>query len=193
MDKNSFVRKLLNRSEVKDYTSAFLFFLISSIFTLFAIKPALSIAFSLNKEAESLQKVDQVYEKNLTQLVQLQTNLEKVQDKTYLLDQALPKMPETKTFIDDIKRVSSQEGILIEKLDLSEVDLKNDVNKGDIGVLSVNMQTTSNFAAVNSMITNLSKQKRIKSIKSFKITSTTPDSTESAALDIKLEIEAYYL
>lgn len=193
MDKNSFIKKLLNKSEVKDYTSAFLFFLISSIFTLFAIKPALSIAFSLNKQAESLQKVDQVYEKNLGQLVELQTNLEKVQNRTYLLDQALPKMPETKTFIDDIKRVSSQEGILIKKLDLSTVDLKNDINKGEIGVLSVTMQTTSNFKSINSMVNNLSKQKRIKNIKSFRIISENPESSGSALLNITLEIEAYYL
>jgi Tfp pilus assembly protein PilO len=193
MDKTAFIRKLLNKPEVKDYTSAFLFFLISSVFALFAIKPAISIAFSLNKQAADLHKVDQVYEQNLGKLVELQTNLEKIQDKTYLLDQALPKMPETKTFIDDIKRVSSQEGILIEKLDLSSVDLKNDALHDDIGVLSVSMQTTSNFKSIDAMVNKLIQQKRIKSIKNMKITTESTESSGSATLNVTLDIEAYYL
>jgi hypothetical protein len=61
MDKQSLVKKLLGQKEAKDYSYAVLFLIISSFFALFAIKPALSIAFSLKREAADLDRINILY------------------------------------------------------------------------------------------------------------------------------------
>jgi Tfp pilus assembly protein PilO len=193
MDKQSLVKKLLGKKEAKDYSYAFLFLVISSFFAVFAIKPALSIAFSLKREAADLDHINVLYENNLTKLVDVQTSLEKVRDKTYLLDLAAPKMPETKTLIDDIKQSASSEGILISKLSLSDVDLKNESKSQDLKKISINMETKSNFTAVNKFIHKITDQKRIKTVRSLKILSDEAVASGSSQLRIVMEIEGFYL
>jgi Tfp pilus assembly protein PilO len=193
MDKQSLVKKLLGQKEAKDYSYAVLFLIISSFFALFAIKPALSIAFSLKREAADLDRINILYENNLTKLVDVQTSLEKVRDKTYLLDMAAPKMPETKTLIDDIKQSASSEGILIQKLSLSDVDLKNDSKSKDLKVIAINMETRSNFTSVNNFIHKITDQKRIKTLRSLKILSDESVASGEGQLRIVMEIEGFYL
>jgi Tfp pilus assembly protein PilO len=193
MDKQSLIKKLMGKKETKDYTYAFLFFVISSFFAFFAIRPALTIAFSLKREAADLDRINTLYENNLTKLVDVQTSLEKVRDKTYLLDMAAPKMPETKTLIDDIKQSASSEGILISKLSLSDVDLKNESKSNDLKVLSIDMETKSNFTSINNFIHKITDQKRIKTIRSLKILTDELVASGAGQLRIVMEIEGFYL
>lgn len=192
MDKQSLIQKLLEKKEVKDYTYAIFFLVVSSIFAIFAIRPALNIAFSLQKEEDNLRKVNSVYEQNLSQLVSLQANLQKVQDKEYLLDEALPLTPDTKTLIDDIKRNASEEGILLKRLSLSNIDLKTEQKKQDLSTIAVSMETTSDYVAVNNFLKKLVSQRRLKDVKNMKIVANEVAASGSASLKIVLEIEGYY-
>lgn len=193
MDRQLLIKKFLTRKEVKDYTYAILFFVISSFFTLFAIKPALSIAFSLRRQAFDLERINAIYEKNILKLVDIQFKIENIRDKTYLLEQTVPKKPETKTLVDNIKQVASAEGILINNLSLSSVDLKKEVEETKLRLLLINMETTAEFAAAHNFIEKITQQKRIKTIKNLKILKGENSSTDSAHLKIMMEIEGYYL
>jgi len=193
MDRQLLIKKILARKEVKDYTYVILFFLISSFFILFAVKPALSIAFSLKRQAFDLERINAIYEKNILKLVEVQFKLENIRDKTYLLEQAVPKKPEMKTLVDNIKQIASAEGTLVNSLNLSSVDLKKETKETKLRPLLINMETTAEFAATHSFIEKIIEQKRIKMIKDLKILKGENSSTDSAHLKIMMEIESYYL
>ncbi len=193
MDKQLLIKKILAKKEVRDYTQIILFFLISSFFLLAAIKPALTIAFSLKREIFDLERINAIYERNILKLVDAQFKLENIRDKTYLLDQALPKSPEMKTLVDNVKQVASAEGVLIDSLSLLSVDLKKEIKGIQPKPLIINMEIKGEFSTVNNFIKKISDQKRIKIIKNLKILKETDFSTESAHLKIIMETEGYYL
>ncbi len=194
MDKYTILQKFLNKKEAKDYTYAVLFFVLSSIFAIFAIKPALSIAFNLTRKVSDLRHVNEIYEKNLNELVDLQTQMQKVQDKSYLLDDAIPHMPDTKVLIDDIKRSASQEGILINKLNLEDLDLKNNSTTKVTKLVTINMETITDYKSVQVFLKNFLDQRRLKNIRQMKITTDEESvSSDSSKIRIQLEIEGYYL
>lgn len=193
MDKQLLIKKILAKKEIRDYTNMILFFFISSFFIIFAIKPALTIVFSLKREGFDLERINAIYEKNILKLVDVQFKMENIRDKTYLLEQAMPKKPEMKTLVDNIKQVASVEGILIDNLSLSSVDLKKETKDIQPKPLIINIETRAEFYAVNSFIKKITDQKRIKIIKNLKILRETDFSTESAHLKIMMETEGYYL
>lgn len=193
MDKQLLIKKILAKREIRDYTYMILFFIISSFFTLFAIKPALTIVFSLKREAFDLERINAIYEKNILKLVDIQFKLENIRDKTYLLDQAMPKRPEMKTLVDNIKQLASAEGMLIDNLSLLSVDLKKKTKDTQKKPLIINIETKAEFSAVNIFIKKITDQRRIKTIKNLKILRETDFSTDSAHLKIMMETEGYYL
>jgi hypothetical protein len=56
------IRDALNKSPYKDYSYAIMFFLVSTFFVVFVIRPVLSIAVALQKESSELEQVNKVYE-----------------------------------------------------------------------------------------------------------------------------------
>lgn len=192
MDKEK-ILAILRKKEVKDYTYAILFFGIASFFAFFAIKPALSIAFTLKQQATQLRKTDDIYEKNINQILQIQNDLEKIRDKTYIVEEAIPKMPDTKILVDDIRQAANSEGITIREFNLSAVDLKKKGRDENLKSLSIDMETDANFSQINSFIRRLAGQRRLKQVSGVKITRKEVFSTESAQLKINLEIESFYL
>jgi len=193
MEKQLLIKKILSKREIRDYTNMILFFFISSFFIIFAIKPALTVAVSLKREAFDLERINNIYEKNILKLVDIQTKLESVRDKTYLLDQALPKKPEIKTLIDDLKKTASVEGMLINTLTLPSVNLKSKTKNNQLKPLTINMETTAEFPNVKSFLQKIISQRRIKTIKNLKILREGNFSTTSALLKIMMEVEGYYL
>lgn len=185
--------KILNQPEMKDYTTAILFFVAFAFFTLVVIRPALIIAFSLQREAGDLKRIDAVYEKNISKLIFIQSTLENIRGKVYLLDQAMPKSPKTTLLIDDIRKVASEQNINLSNLNLSNVDLKNIQNKTKLNTLTVNLETETNFVAAKKFIDNLMSQRRIKTIKSLTISRIENLSSGSANLKISFILEGYYL
>lgn len=193
MDKKTILRNIFGREEVRDYTYQILFFLLASLFAYLIIKPALSIAFSLKREAQDLKNIREVYEKNRDRLVSLTTNLTFIRDKIYLLDIALPRLPGTKILIDDIKNAATENNLVIEDLNLSNVNLKSDKDMNQLKILSISMQTSGNFTDAKGFILKLSDQARLKTIKNLRILKEDKEASESGGLKVILELEGYYL
>ena len=58
------ILELLKQKQVQDYTFSIAFFLVFSFFVIFAIRPNLITAFSLQKELEELKLLMEKYVKN---------------------------------------------------------------------------------------------------------------------------------
>ncbi|NTU46576.1 type 4a pilus biogenesis protein PilO [Candidatus Roizmanbacteria bacterium] len=185
------------RSKIKDYSFVIGFFLVFSFFIVFAIRPNIATVITLNKQLETLKKTDSAYENIILHIVDLQTVLEKNRDDFILLDQALPSRPQVNKVVDDVKNSATASGILIKRLDISEVSLKEDSNKKNVKSYAVNIETNSNYEQSKSFIDMLLKQRRLKSINTISIQrgdeTETQVSSKSGALIMKLEISGYYL
>ena len=181
----------LKDTRTKDYTFTTLFFIIFSIFIFFAIKPSLSTAIGLSKQEKELKATDQKYELLIGQIVQIQTALEQVRDRLYLIDEALPSQPYLNVIMSDIQRSATKNNVSVRKIAVQRVNLvetKKDVFRSMI----VNVELGSSFEDYVRFERDMMRQRRLKNIKSV-IIDREELGSESATLKIKAEIEGYYL
>jgi Tfp pilus assembly protein PilO len=192
MNRNAIIEKLTSK-RVKDYSFTIIFFIVFSFFIIFAIRPNLTTVFSLQKQLKELRALDASYENVIIHIVDLQSLLETNRDNMYLLDEALPGSPQVNKVIDDLKRSASESGVPIRKIDIGEVNLKEDEKKKDIKGFTLSLETNSNFVEVKSFIDLFMNQRRLKMVRNLSIIKDTKDGTGSASLKIKMDISGYYL
>ena len=200
------IREALNRGSVKDYTYAVLFFLVSTFFIIFVVRPVLTIAFSLQKEAEELEHINKVYEENISKVLQVQSELEKVRDKKPILSQALPERAQVKLLLDDIQKAAEAQGIQVEKVIVTGIFLKEPPisektePEGSVepepSTQSVRVQLTlvGSYEQTNNFMTALLNQRRLKSIETLTVQNVEYlTRSEQTGLQLSVRIDAYYL
>ena len=183
--------KILNR-KTADYSFIVVFFLLFSFFIIFAIKPNLETAFKLNKELSELKKIDITYNNVISQIVDTQSVLLQHRDDIALLHQALPDTPQLNKVVSDIQTAASTSGVLVDKLNVSTLDLSHQNNKTMKNYI-VTLYTTSDFPSVKTFIDTFFTQRRLKLIKRAEIGKETQQSSDSGKLRVLLELEGYYL
>ncbi|GIW64964.1 MAG: hypothetical protein KatS3mg092_0897 [Patescibacteria group bacterium] len=80
MEKNQLKKNIFSKSQ--DYTYIILFLIIFSIFIFFAINPSLKTAFSLKKEKNDLEVINNIYEQKIINIANIQNQLEENREKT---------------------------------------------------------------------------------------------------------------
>jgi len=202
------IREALNSGPIKDYTYAILFFFVSSFFIVFVIRPVLSIAVSLQKEAVELEEVNKVYEENITRVLKLQSDLEQVRDRKHLLTEALPERANIKPLLDDIQKAAQEQGIQLDKVAVSGIYLKESSADKELAtsqlqpgadlpstqIINLQLNITGSYDQTRNFIAGLLNQRRIKNVESF-TTRNIEFLTKSAStgLQLDLKIESYYL
>lgn len=195
MDKNALVQKLLKQissKRAKDYTFASLFFIVFSVFVFFAIRPSLVTAFSLKKEESELNQLNDTYEKIISKIVSIQSSFEEYRDDLHLFSEAIPSKPNVNRLIGDIEQATATSSVAISKINTGEVNLV-DRTKGTLRSTTVNIDASADFENLLQSIQEIYGQRRLKKIKRLDISSQTKDSSGSAGLKLKLEVEGYYL
>lgn len=181
----------LQEPKTRDYTSTTIFFIVFSIFIFFAIRPSLSTALSLSKQEMNLKSADTKYELLIGQIVQIQSALETVRDKLYLVDEALPDQPFLNIIVHDLQNDAAKNHVDINKIAVSRISLVGTEDKV-FRILSVSVELSSTFADYINFERDLTQQRRLKKVKSVDIARDELGSS-SAKLIIKAEIEGYYL
>jgi Tfp pilus assembly protein PilO len=192
MNKKNLLDKLLNR-KAKDYSFAIIFFIIFSFFVLVVIRPNITTVLNIQKELTELQKLDTDYEQAIFNIIAIQSKLEKNREFFPLLNSALPSDPQVNKIVDDIRKVASDSGIEITKIEINQVNLKEKKSNTKPNSLFVAMEFDNDFVRTNKFIQELLVQRRLKTIRSLNISRNLSEGTESAGLIIKLEVEGYYL
>lgn len=193
MDKKSLITKLLGRHEIVDYSYAILFFLISSFFLVFAVKPALSIAFSLQRESIDLKRVNDVYERNILKLVDIQSNLEQIRDQLYLLDTAVPPTPYVQALVTDVRGIATEEGLNLRNFEITPINFKNAAGGKKVQMVTISMQTDGSYQAASDFIQKMIEQKRLKTISKIQMSRDERSASSSSQLRIVIETNGYYL
>lgn len=196
MKKDSLLAKILTNKQMRDYTSATLFLIISAVFTFLAVKPSLSTAFSLKKEAEDLKKMNEAYEENIEKITVLQSQLADIGSKTYLLYEAMPEKPQINPIINSYKQSAVNEGIILKSFSLSssKINLKGGEKDTGIEILPIDLDFDADYNKLNNFINNIVNRRRITVFKSIDISeSKEATATISGDLNFKGAMEAYYI
>lgn len=193
MNTKNFVTQLLSKKEIADYTYITLFFIISTMFVVFAIRPSLTIAFALRKEAQELKKINNKYEQNIVKIIALQSQLESVRNKIYLLEEATPSKPEIKIVVNNLQTAADQSGVQLKEFTIPEIILKGELKKEGLQNIPLSLNLESEYQKLNNFINDLLLKRRLAVIKNLEINKTDVESTGSAELKYGIEIENYYL
>lgn len=192
MTKDSLIKQLTSK-KAKDYTYAIIFFLIFSFFIFFVIRPNLINVFSLQEELGKLRIMDTGYENVIEKIINIQTFLETNRNDLYLLDQAVSSTPQINKLIQDIEAAASSSGIVITQINISKIDLKNKSEQTKKNILMVNVATHAGFGEAKEFVNNLITERRLKNLKNITLDRNEKSASSSATLDIKIDLEGYYL
>ena len=190
------IKRIFGKKEMYDYYYIIAFLLIFSFFIFYIIKPSLTTAFGLKTEFDELEKVYKIYENNILEIRKISLFLQSSVDNIILIDQAIPQMPETKTLIEDIKNAAVDNKVILTNLTLASFDLKNSSKNNQLKSLIVKMETTGKYADIVNFSQQLIRQKRLKTINSFKIGKKEDEAvaaSEEANLKVDIELIGYYL
>ena len=176
MDKEKLLQ-LLSNKEVRKYGFDIAFFVIFSFFLIFAIRPNLITAFSLQKELQDLKIQNKESEAVILQVVNYQSTLEEYRDKIPLLDQAVPSTPTIAQVVDEIRKSASDSGILLHAVSVESIDLKGEqesevkTQQSDaIDSFTVSVNGSASINGANVFLDKLMNQRRLKKIDSVTLT-----------------------
>lgn len=191
MEKSLIIKKLFSK-KTQDYTYAIAFFFIFSFFVFYIIRPNLITVFEINTKIEQLKTINKLYGEQIDKIVEVQSSFEENRDDFFLLKEAIASKPEVNKLLSDVDVSSEGSRLTSERIAVSDINLKD---KGSINKLKsfvINMNLIGAFDDTIAFINKIYNQRRLKSIPELELTRG-QESSESANLNIRLEIEGYYL
>ena len=124
---------MLKDKKVQNYSYHIFFFLAFSFFVIFAIQPNLSTAFRLQKELQDLRLENKKSEEVILQIVNYQSLMEEYRESLYVLDDAVPSTPELSFAIEDISKIASASGLIVQSMTVESISLKGDTSSAPLG------------------------------------------------------------
>lgn len=160
---------LLQDKKVQDYTFNILFFLIFSFFVIFAIRPNLVTAFSLQRELQEIKLQSREYEEQIMQIVTYQSTLETHRNDFTLLDEAVPDSPELAKVIEDVSKSATDSGVVIKTFSIEKVNYIKQSATEDLQQFTITADLESNIINLGQFFDLLTDQRRLKSLESVTI------------------------
>lgn len=188
---NEEIKKELSSQKVKNYSYLILFFLAFSFFFFFGIRPSVLTIVTLINEQKKLSRIDTQYETTIGQIVSIQTELQEVQGKLYLLAQALPMKPNISKVLQDIQTSGNKNSVRLVRLGVDNISLVK-TKKESVYKISISMESISSYDNLVGFINDLRNQRRLKSIEKFDITQQGGSAT-SSNLNAIIKVVGYYL
>jgi len=185
-------KKILGR-KFQDYSYSIFFFLTFSFFLFFVIRPNLINVFSLHEELAHLNLLDKNYENVIKKILEIQSFIETNRNDLYVLDQSLASTPQINKILDDITVSASSSGLMINQMNISSIDLKENTINTTKKVFIINIGANGDFLQVSRFKKLIENGRRLKVVKNLQLIKNDQDSPESADLDIKFIVETYYL
>ncbi|NCO88608.1 hypothetical protein AUK04_04895 [Candidatus Roizmanbacteria bacterium CG2_30_33_16] len=192
MDKNNLLKHLFDK-KVRDYSSVVVFLIIFSFFIIFIIKPNISLVFQLDKEKNYLDQLDKNYENTIIEIVNLQSEMEKIRQNLDIIDQALPNQVGIDKVVDDLQKSASLSSVSVKKVNFGSFSLIKRTSNKELKKIQFNIDFISNFKNASNYVNSLFKQQRLKGIRQINIDKPLNIATDSSDLNIKLVGEIFYL
>lgn len=192
MEKSTLVKKLLTKKN-KDYTYTIFFFLIFSFFVFYVIRPNLLSVFEANTKIEKLKQINKTYEDQIDKVIEVQTILEENREDFSYLNEAISAKPEVNKVLSDVDVSSSGSKLISQRIDVSDINLKDRGSFGKLKSFIVNLSLQGEFTDGLSFFRKIYSQRRLKLAEDVLFNRSEKESSRSSTLDIKFQIEGYYL
>jgi len=192
MNKSVIKRKLLVK-KVTDYSYTILFFVSFAFFTFFVIRPNILTILSLQEESGKLHILDTSYENVIKKIVSIQSFLEENGKDLYLLDDALPSVPQINKLVVDTQISASASGMNIAGMSINKVNLRDMQKKTTRRTITVSIDGNANFLQSKDFITKLLNNRRLEMIRGISFAQDVKAGSMSGSLKLLLEVEGYYL
>ncbi len=192
MEKKLSFKKIFTKKTI-DYTYTILFLIIFSFFIFFVIRPNLLSIFQANKKIDNLMRDDTFLEKQIQNLVSIQSSLEVNRDNLSVLGEAISKMPQVNKLLEDLNSSIKDNNLVIDKLTIVDINLKKSQKEDTLKSVVFNVILKGSFDDFVKLTKDLYSQRRIKMVQSAVIGRDTKESSTSGLLNIEMNIEGYYL
>lgn len=196
----------MESEEIKAYTMAILSLFAISFFTIFAIRPTLITFFSLNRQIEDSQQLDQQLEDKINMLLRAQENYQTYKNDVALVNQAVPQDAQFTSLVKKVEELAKNQNttlasLKIEGFDFIEGDQKDNTKTKEAkeakeakekGPLSFSFifSIKGNYADSESFIKNMMNLRRIIAFNNLKISISETDNNE---LTTASEAKTFYL
>ena len=192
MNKSVIKRKLFVK-KAADYSYTILFFISFAFFTFFVIRPNILTILSLQEEAGKLNILDVEYENVIKKIVDIQSFLQENGQDLYLLDEALPTLPQINKLVIDTQNSASSSGMSLATMSINKVDLRDTQKKSARSKISVTLDGEANFISSKEFILQIMNDRRLKMIQQISFNQNEKIGSASGGLKLLLEVEGYYL
>jgi len=192
MNKSIIKRKLLVK-KAADYSYTILFFISFAFFTFFVIRPQILTILSLQEQVGRLHILDTGYENVIKKIVDIQSFLQDNGQDLYLLDEALPTLPQINKLVVDTQSSASDSSMILTSMAINKVNLRDIEKKTSRKNISITLEGNGGFISSKDFITRVINNRRLKMIQQLGFNQDEKKGSASGSLKLQLEIEGYYL
>lgn len=165
------LRTLTKRKDVRSYFNLTLTFLTVAFFGFFAIRPTLIIIAKLVKEIEEKEEINHQLDKKIASLVSAQEQYSANQERFYLLDQALPKIPDFPSLIYCLENIASSTNVEFKSFSISKIDIsgetKSKITPKKASSFEFNLSLTGSFQNLQQFVHQAESLRRLIFLKSI--------------------------
>jgi Tfp pilus assembly protein PilO len=177
--------KLKKTNKKVDYrVISFILFTVS-FFVVFAIKPSISLIYTLQKEKTEYEKIDQVLEEKIQQIIMTQAQFMELINNKELVEQALPnthQIEKTKAFL--------VQKPIINTYNIGKIQVMPAPNP-ELNTVIININGNGSYSDLLEFINYINSSRRLVSMDYFTINSS-DSGTESATLNFNSVLNTYY-
>ena len=177
--------KLKKTSKKIDYKVVSFILFTVSFFVIFAIRPSVSLIYTLQKEKTEYEKIDRVLESKIQQIIMTQAQFMELINNKKLVEQALPdshQIEKTKTFLTQKAAINSYS--------ISKIQVMPAPNPG-LNTVIVNLNGNSSYSDLLEFINFINSSRRLITI-DYLTMNPNQSSTESATLNFNSILNTYY-
>jgi hypothetical protein len=200
MEKNQLIKGLLQKGQ--DYSQQIYligFFIVFIVMLVFVVRPTINMYITKNKELQDTIHLSSEYQKVISSLTALQAILESHRDDFGMLDQAIPKNILMYQLTQDVRnsflKYTPTRSYSFPSYVIKKSDTKTEsISKSELKPYKILVNVSGSYPTMRSVLEQILNQRRVKTVKTLMLSRPEGESaSESAELDMKLEIEAYYL
>lgn len=169
----------------------------ASVLAIFALRPTLVTISSLVREIQDEKATIQALDNKVVALKQAQQVLERLENRLYLLENAIPSSPSLEEFVKQIEIIAAKNKIITLEFSQKDLILKNSsASAGPVHLSSIPVTVVigGNETSIRSFIADLELLARIAVVKSVNLTAVALQNREKQPypLTADINLEIYY-
>lgn len=166
---------MLEKPKTQVYTAIIFSFLAISLFIWYAIRPTIQIILILRKDIADKTIVNQKMEQKIANLISVRSTIDSIQDKLYLMRDAIPENPDIIDLTTQIKNITASSNASISSMTVSNVPLvASDVDKKNsktskVPEFTLDMTLEGEYADLINILDKLNTMRRLILIEQMNI------------------------